>query len=37
MGYLRSGVTLRSKEYRAEIREAQDAKPLLRIEKSQLC
>jgi len=39
MGYLRRvlGVTLRDKEHRSEILEAQDAKPLLRIERSQLC
>ena len=38
MGYLRRvlGVTLRDKEHRAETREAQDTKPLLRIERSQL-
>ena len=39
MGYLRrvQGVTLCDKEHRSEIREARNAKPLLRIERSQLC
>jgi len=38
MGYLRRVlcVTLRDKEHRSEIRKAQDVKPLLRIERSQL-
>jgi len=30
-------VTLRDKEHRSEIRKAQDVKPLLLIERSQLC
>jgi len=39
MRYLRRvlGVALRDKEYRSEIRKAWDVKPLLRIERSQLC
>jgi len=39
MGYLRRvlGVTLRDKEHRSDLREAQDVKPLLRIERSELC
>ena len=39
MGYLRRvlGVTLRDKKHRRETRKAQDVKPLLRIERSQLC
>jgi len=39
MGYMRRalGVTLRDKEHRSEIGKAQDVKPLLRIERSQLC
>jgi len=39
MGYLRRvlDVTLRDKEHRSEIRKARDVKPLLRIERSQLC
>jgi len=39
MGYLWKvlGATLRDKEHRSEIPEAQDVKPLLRIERSQLC
>jgi len=39
LSYLRRvlGVTLRDKEHRSEIGKAQDAKPLLRIERSQLC
>jgi len=38
MGYLRRvvGVALRDKEHRYEIGNAQDIKPLLRIERSQL-
>jgi len=39
MGYLRKvlSVTLRDKEHRSEIGKAQDVKPLLRIERPQLC
>jgi len=39
MGYLRRvlGVTFRDKEHRSEVGKSQDAKPLLRIERSQLC
>jgi len=39
MGYLQRvhGVTLRDKEHRSEICEARNIKPLLRIERSQLC
>jgi len=39
MGYLRRvlGVILRYKDHRSEICKAQDVKPLLRIERSQLC
>jgi len=39
IGYLRIvlGVTLRDKDHRYEIRKARDVKPLLRIERSQLC
>jgi len=39
MGYLRRvlGVTLRDKEYRSEFGKARNIKPLLRIERSQLC
>jgi len=39
MGYLRKilGVTLRDKEHTSEIGKARDVKPLLRIERSQLC
>jgi len=39
MGYSRRvlGVTLRDKECRSEIRKTQDVKPLLLIERSQLC
>jgi len=39
IGYLRRvhGVILRDKEHRSEIRETRNVKPLLRIEKSQLC
>jgi len=39
MGYLQRalGVTLRDKDHRYEIGKAQDVKPLLRIERSQLC
>ena len=31
------GVTLRDKDHRSEISKARDIKPLLRIERSQLC
>jgi len=39
MGYLQRvlGVTLRDKEHRSEISKARDIKPLLRIERFQLC
>jgi len=39
MGYLRRvlGVTLRDKKHWSEIRKSRGVKPLLRIEKSQLC
>jgi len=39
MGYLQIilGVTLRDKEHRSEISKARDIKPLLRIERFQLC
>jgi len=39
MGYLRRvlGVAIRDKERRSEIGKARDVKPLLRIERSQLC
>jgi len=39
MGHLRRviGVTLRDKQHRSEIPKARDVKPLLRIERSQLC
>jgi len=38
-GYLRRvlDVTIHNKEHRSEIRKAQDVKPLLLIERSQLC
>jgi len=39
MGYLRRvlSVTLRGKHHRSETRKVQENKPLLRIERSQLC